>query len=311
MNAHTSLTVSFCTFKRAHRLEKLVAALRAQACPIPFEILVINNNSPDDTLKVLSALQQQSGAPLRVVTESEPGIVPARNRALNESINQDILVFLDDDELPQPGFLAAAHDAIVNEGAHCVGGRIDIDYTPCTRPGWLDDEVAGFLGMLDHGTTAFWLDDDTRPIWSGNTAYSLPYFRERPNLRFDTRYNRTGDGVGGGEDAMMLRSLLALGAKIRYRPDMAVWHAVDPWKLNRRYFIHLHYQAGIRQAQFGMPDFPTSFLGFPLFMLRQLSKHLLSTLTLFLTGKPGLIRQAMNTSNALGAIVGYRRRTTT
>ncbi len=302
------LTIAFCTFKRAGRLEKLVAELRAQNCPVPFDILAINNNSPDNTLEILEGLKKQPGAALRIVTETAPGIVPARNRALTEAKDSDILVFIDDDELPQPGFIAAAYDAITNEGAQCAGGRIDVNFSPHDRPEWLDDEVAGFLGRLDHGPSPFWIDDDTTPVWSGNTAYSMPYFREYPALSFDARYNREGEGVGGGEDAMMLRTLLALSAKIRYRPDMAVWHSVDAWKLKRRYFLELHYQAGLRKARFGMPDFPAPVLGIPPFMLRQLFDHALKTLALFFTGKPGLIRQAMNASNALGAIAGYRRR---
>jgi glycosyltransferase involved in cell wall biosynthesis len=116
-----TLTVAFCTFNRADRLEKLVAALRAQRCPVPFEILAVNNNSPDNTLGVLAHLQCQPGAPLRVVIETAPGIVPARNRALAESLDRDILVFIDDDELPQPGLLDAAYDAIVNEEVECAG----------------------------------------------------------------------------------------------------------------------------------------------------------------------------------------------
>lgn len=303
-----AVTLAFCTFKRPHRLEKLVDALRSQACPLPFEILAVNNDSPDDTLEVLERLRAQPGAPLRVVTETAPGIVPARNRALAEARARDILVFIDDDELPQPGFLAAACAAIVDEGAHCVGGRIDIDFSPNRRPPWLDDEVAGFLGRLDHGPAAFWVVDGATPLWSGNIAYAMAFFRAHPDLRFDPRYNREGADVGGGEDAMMLRALLALGAKIRYRPDMAVWHAVDPWKLKRRYFVKLHYRAGLRHGQFRLPDFPRTMLGVPPFLLGQFVRHFFKTLWHLLPGTPNPVRQAMNASHALGLIVGYQRR---
>lgn len=304
---HT-LTVAFCTYGRADRLDRLVAALRAQDCPVPFDILAVNNNSPDNTLAVLAHLQGQPGAPLRVVTERMPGIVPARNRALEESLDRDMLVFLDDDELPQPSFLDAAYDAIVNEGAQCVGGRIEIDFSPYDRPDWLDDEVAGFLGRLDHGASALWIKDDKTPVWSGNTAYAMSLFRALATLRFDPRYNREGNLAGGGEDAMMLRALLAQGAKIRYRPDMAVLHAVDRWKLRRRYFLQLHYRAGVRQAQFSLPDFPAAWFGLPPFLARQFLDHAGKTLMRLFSGKSGQLRQAMNAAHALGMLQGYRKR---
>lgn len=306
----TPLTVAFCTFKRANRLDRLVAALRAQSCPVPFDILAVNNNSPDDTLAVLDALQKQPGAALRVVTETSPGIVPARNRALDESLDRDILVFIDDDELPHPGFLAAAYDAIVNEGAQCVGGSVEMDFITHVRPAWLEDDLLGFLAAVDHGPQRFWIQDSSTPIWTANVAYDMRLFRDDPTLRFDPRYNREGADVGGGEDAIMLRALLVQQARIRYRPDMVVQHSVDAWKLHRRYFLKLHYRAGLRQAQLSAPDFPPGWLGIPSFLARQFFSHSAKTLGLFLTRQPGLIRQAMNAAHALGYLQGYRQRAT-
>jgi glycosyltransferase involved in cell wall biosynthesis len=304
----TTLTVAFCTYKRADRLERLVAALRAQSCPVPFEILAVNNASPDHTLDVLARLQQLPGAPLRVVTEHSPGIVPARNRALTETLDRDILAFVDDDELPQPGLLEAAHEAIVNEGAHCAGGRVQMDFSTLPRPAWLVDELLGFLAVVDHGPESFWITSADTPIWTANIAYDMRLFHAHPELRFDSRYNREGTDIGGGEDAIMLRALLARGVRIRYRPDMVVLHAVDAWRLQRRYFLRLHYRAGVRYGRFALPDYPRTLLGVPPFMLQQFFSLGLKTLGLYLARRPGVIRQAMNASHALGSLAGYRQR---
>lgn len=302
-----TLTVAFCTYKRADRLENLVAELRAQSCPVSFEILAVNNNSPDNTLEVLSQLQRQSGAPLRVVTEMAAGIVPARNRALTEALDRDILVFIDDDELPRPGLLDAAYDAIVNEGAQCAGGRVEMDFTTIQRPAWLGDELLGFLAAVDHGSEAFWIRSDETPVWTANVAYDMRLFRNDPTLRFDVRYNREGADIGGGEDAAMFQKMLTQRIRIRYRPDMSAMHTVEEWRLRRSYFLRLHYRAGVRMGQYRMPDFPNKVFGLPPFMVGQFLGHCLKTLWLTLAGKPGQVRQAMNASNALGTIVGYRR----
>lgn len=147
------LTFAFCTYNRRSRLETLVRAMRTQQCPVPFEILAVDNNSTDGTPGTLERLAGEPGAPLRWVTETEQGIVPARNRAIAESLASDIFVLIDDDELPERGLLEAAARAILDEGADCVGGPIRIDFTPNERPGWLGDELTGFLGALDHGPT--------------------------------------------------------------------------------------------------------------------------------------------------------------
>ena len=302
------LTFAFCTYNRADRLPKLVAAMRAQSCPLPFEILAVNNNSSDDTAAVLDGLVGHAGAPLRWVTEPVQGIVAARNRCVAEALGSDIMVFIDDDELPQPGLLAAAADAILSEGAQCAGGRIDVDFSTLARPSWLGDELLGFLAAVDHGSRSFWISNDDTPVWTANVAYDMRLFRDDPKLRFDKRYDRIGKGAGGGEDVMMFRGLLQRGARIRYRPDMAVLHAVESWRLKRGYFLDLHYRAGRRQAHFELPDYPRTVFGVPPFMVNQLLRHCWSTLRVAAAGRGGAVRQGMNASFALGSIIGYRER---
>jgi glycosyltransferase involved in cell wall biosynthesis len=296
------LTIAFCTYKRADRLEKLVAALRAQSCPVPFDILAVNNNSPDKTLEVLSGLQQQPGAPLRVVTEMAQGIVPARNRAIDESRDSEIMVFLDDDELPQPGFLAAAHDGIMHEGADCVGGSVEVRFAPFPRPRWLENNLLGFLAAVDYGKTPFWVESDATPIWTCNVAYRTSLFKD--GLRFDQRYNRRGAGVGGGEDVMMFQALLERGVKMLYRPDMVVEHFVEPWRLKRSYFLKLHYVSGLKTGYYKFSSCPREILGVPLFLLPQFVRQTLKTLFIYATGRPGALRQAMNMTHAMGLIAG-------
>lgn len=300
------LTYAFCTYNRAERLPALVAAMRAQSCPIPFEILAVNNNSRDDTLDVLGPLVAASDVQLRIVTELNQGIVPARNRAIQESLGSNIMVFVDDDELPAPGLLAAVCDAMLRENAQCVGGRIAVNFTPHKRPRWLGDELLGFLAEVNHGKDPFWIKDDRSPIWTSNIAYDMRLFRDDPTLRFDPNFNRQGADVGGGEDGMMFRALLDRGTRIRYRPDMAVEHFVEPWRLKWRYFLRLHYKAGWRYGRFLVPTYDKTILGTPPFLIAQLLRQCGRTLAL--VGQAGLVRQAMNAAHALGTLIGYRSR---
>lgn len=303
-----SLTFAFCTYNRADRLDALVAAMRAQACPLPFDILAVNNNSGDHTEAELQRLAALPGATLRHVTETKQGIVPARNRAIAESLDRDILVFIDDDELPEPGLLTAACDALMREGARCVGGAVRVDFSPHVRPRWLGKELLGFLAEVDHGDQPLWLTDDSRLLWTANIAYDMSLFRDDPDLRFDRRYNRIGADVGGGEDAAMFRTLVSRGVPIRYRPDMVTRHFVEAWRLHRRYFLRLHYRAGERFGQYAMQDVGGGPLGVPPFMIRQWLEHTLRWGIMLLGRHPQSVRQGMNASHALGSLVGYRRR---
>lgn len=302
------ITFAFCTYNRAARLEKLVTAMRTQICHIPFEVLAVNNNSQDNTLAVLQHLVEQSGAPLRFVTETVQGIVAARNRAIEETINSDILVFIDDDEIPLPGLLAAACHAILDESAQCVGGRVVMDFSHYPRPSWLGDDLLGFLAATDHGNEPFWIKDASTPIWTANIAYDMRLFRDDPKLRFDKRYDREGKGVGGGEDVIMFRELLDRNVRIKYTPNMVVLHDVETWRLHRSYFLKLHYCSGLRSARYGLVSYDRIVFGIPPFMIIQLIKHCMKTVKMYLSFNPSALRQAMNASFALGMIIGYRLR---
>jgi glycosyltransferase involved in cell wall biosynthesis len=302
------LTFAFCTFNRADRLEALVSAMRAQSCPIPFEILAVNNNSRDNTLEVLERLAALPGIALRHVTETAQGIVPARNRAISEALCSDILVFIDDDELPTPGLLDAACDAIINEGAQCVGGRVQVDFTPFDRPRWLSDDLLGFLAEVEHGDESLWLTDDSRLLWTANIAYDMRLFRDDPDLRFDRRYNRVGVDVGGGEDAVMFRELLSRGTRMRYRPEMKTRHFIEEWRLQRMYFLRLHYRAGLRFGEFSLDRAGREVLGLPPFLLRQFFAHMLRWLSMSVRRQRGALRQGMNAAHCFGSLRGYLRK---
>jgi glycosyltransferase involved in cell wall biosynthesis len=302
------LVFAFCTYNRADRLEKLVAAMRAQSCPVPFEILAVNNNSSDNTVEVLTRLTQLPGPVLRWVTEPVQGIVAARNRAIEESIDSDIMVFIDDDETPLPGILEAAAHAILNESAQCAGGRVEMDFSHYPRPAWLGNELLGFLAAVDHGPDAFWIEDAATPIWTANVAYDMCLFRDDPGLRFDKRYDRKGNVVGGGSDAIMFRTLLERKVRIRYCPGMAVLHAVEPWRLTRSYFLKLHYRAGLRHGQHQLPIYPKTVLGLPPFLVAQFLRQAIKAISMQFAQRPGALRQGMNASHTLGALMGYRSR---
>lgn len=298
------LSFAVCTYNRAERLPALLAAMRAQECPLPFEVLVVDNRSSDDTPAVIARCARASGPPVRCVREERQGIPHARSRALAEAMQRDVLVFIDDDELPQPGLLASAVRALGAGGARCVGGKVKVRFAPGARPSWLGDELLGFLAEVDYGERPFPITDLSTPVWTANVAYDMRLFRDDPGLRFDARYNRRGVGVGGGSDAVMFRELLERGEPIAYCPQMVVDHHVEDWRLRRRYFLRLRFVAGRKQAQYETGEYPRALLGVPPFMLVQAARHAWRTAVMLVRGDAGLLRQAMNLTHAAGMIWG-------
>lgn len=300
----SSLSFALCTYNRSERLPQLISEMRAQTCSMPFEVLIVDNNSSDDTREVVSRIAETPGTPVRYVLEPEQGIPYARNRAIAEALGSDFLVFMDDDELPHPGLLEAAVQALTEGGARCAGGKVKVIFPPGARPKWLVDDLLAFLAEVDYGDEPFWIRDRSTPIWTANIAYDMNLFRDNSDLRFDPRYNRRGHAVGGGSDAVMLWNLLESAEPIRYRPDMVVDHHVDTWRLRRRYFLKLHFISGRKFGQFQMGDYPRTVFGVPPFMITLAFAQWARTAAMLARRESGVLRQAMNGTHALGAIWG-------
>ena len=83
-----------------------------------------------------------------------------------------------------------------------------MDFSTNSRPNWLKDDLLGFLAVIDHGDKLFWVETNITPLWTANIAYNINIFRNDNTLRFDVRYDRKGNIVGGGSDAIMFRNLL-------------------------------------------------------------------------------------------------------
>lgn len=302
----TSAVVAICTYNRAVRLPALVSALRAQECHIPWRILFVDNNSTDDTSRVLEQLSQAPGVPLTWVREPKPGIVPARNRAVEECLNSDYMLVMDDDESPLAGWIASGLRALQEDGAECVGGRVRVRFDPVVRPRWLGDDLLGFLAQVEYGDAPFWIESEATPVWTANVGYRTALFRS--GLRFDARYSRVGNSVGGGEDVAMFQSLLGRRTKIRYAPDMVVEHSVEPWRLRRTYFLRLHYTSGYKSGRFEMRDRPGTVAGVPPYLLSLAAKQAGKMLATWLRRETGWLRQGMNFTHAVGLIAGCHGR---
>jgi len=88
---------------------------------------------------------------------------------------------------------------------------------------------------------------------------------------------------------------------------MVVRHAVETWRLHRRYFLKLHYLAGVRKRH-EMPAYPRTLFGVPPFLFGQFARHFYQAAMMYAFNKPGKLRQMMNATHALGLIMGLHQR---
>ena len=116
MNSEVMVSVIVPTWNRREVLQKALEGLAAQTEAPPFEVLVIENGSA--VTESLRSLFPR----FHFLQRGERGVCAARNLGLREA-RGELLIFLDDDVIPAPHFVAAHRDA-----HHGSAGRVVIGY---------------------------------------------------------------------------------------------------------------------------------------------------------------------------------------
>lgn len=298
------ITVALCTHNHAERLPCTLEGLKRLAKPTrPWEIVVVDNGCTDGTTALLAETSwRPAQVPVRVVREERLGLSNARNRALREARGKYIL-FIDDDETPDPEWLLAYERAMLNHVPDALGGRIEVLFEHGRRPSWLQDELLGFLGRLDYGEGR-WLTEPSTPFYGGNFAVRCEVFDNAGN--FDPELGRMGHINIGGEDTEFYRRLIANGLKVRWVPDATISHRIDVNKLRRGYFLDLHFRQGRtegRRRRGNASRLP------PLYMYGQLARAFWRALRQRATqGKDKSLRLEMNAAYFIGCLRGWMLR---
>jgi succinoglycan biosynthesis protein ExoM len=205
-----------------------VSAVLDQAVEVgDTSVLVIDN---DPAASALALAVEFPSDRVRFVHEFAPGIVAARNRALDESAGADVLVFIDDDEVPHEGWLHSIVATWQRSGAAAVAGPVLSTFVVEPDP-WIT--AGGFFvrRRLPTGT-------ELTIAASGNLLLDLEQVR-RAGVRFDGRFS-----VSGGSDSLFTSELHKRGYRMVWCDEATVADVVPPTRANRRWVLRRAVRSG-------------------------------------------------------------------
>ena len=156
-------SVIVATRNRRESLQQFIEGLRLLPDQPAWELIVVDNGSSDGTDMLLSTIE--ADLPVVVVGEKQPGKSRALNKALKHA-RGDILLFTDDDVVPDPDWLAALHKASLDyPNANVFGGRILVNYERI--PKWImksSNLKTILMSEQDFGNEICWFAGDQYPI---------------------------------------------------------------------------------------------------------------------------------------------------
>ncbi len=237
------ITVILCTYNRCQSLAKALESIVASLVPesVDWEVLVVDNNSKDQTRAVIEEFRDLYPGRFRYLFETKQGKSHALNTAIREA-NGSILAFMDDDVLVEPTWLQNVTAPLGSGEWAGVGGRIRAQQT-FSAPSWLPlngaDDLGGMLALFDLGDRACQLRS---PPFGTNMAFPKTIFDKYGDFRTDM-----GPCPGSemrNEDTEFGRRLMSAGEKLWYEPTAVVYHAVPEERLKKEYFLRFWYDHG-------------------------------------------------------------------
>jgi glycosyltransferase involved in cell wall biosynthesis len=239
------ITVTVCTHNRARSLQRTLASLAQMNVPpdVTWELIVVDNNSSDDTRSVVEEFARTSGLNVRYVFEAKQGLSHARNTGVREARGK-VVAFTDDDVVVDSNWITGLGAALLGLNAMAVGGRCLADWDGVVKPSWVQTD--GPFRLREEFFLEFNLGDQLKltriPPWGLNMAFRKKAFEKYGLFRADL-------GVVGskrmlGEDTEFGRRLVQAGEKIAYAPNAIVRHPIDPRRLTKPYVLSYYFSSG-------------------------------------------------------------------
>jgi glycosyltransferase involved in cell wall biosynthesis len=229
------ISVILSTYNRCQSLAKALSSVAASVLPEghDWEVIVVDNNSTDQTREVVEEFQRRHRGRFRYVFESKQGLSHARNAGIREA-RGDILAFMDDDVTVETTWLENLTAPLRNGEWAGSGGRIMPEQT-FVPPRWLSLEgryALAPLAIFDYGPIACEL---TESPFGTNMAFQRKMFEKYGGFRTDL--GRCGGNMMSNEDTEFGSRLLVAGERLSYEPSALVFHSIPLNRVRKEYFL--------------------------------------------------------------------------
>jgi len=297
------ISVILATRNRAGLLEATLGWLGTQRTgPVTWEVVVADNGSTDRTAEVLR--RAAGSLPLVAVAELRPGKNRAMNRAL-EAARGDLLLFSDDDVIPEPHWVAEMAAAAARWPDDDVfGGEVRLAFPEGTPP-WLREPFHPALNFARYGANE--PEGPTARLPNG------PNFALRAAalaaLRFSEAIGPDGTpGYAMGSETELLERLRERGARFIYVPGAVVQHVVQPHQLETRYLLGRSYRLGRGEVRRrgGRGSSAARLLGAPRHLWREAASEAAAGLASVLGGRERRLAAGLRLARLWGMISEHR-----
>lgn len=234
------LSIAICSHNRGRQTERCLAAL----APLPegVETIVVDSGSAPEQAETIRAAAARHGA--RHLRLPSPGLSEARNAAL-ATARGGWIAYLDDDATPWPDWCAVLLRTIAADPDLAATGGLILPQWQAQLPGWWPPALRAVLTIIDppcpEDAGAAGLDP-----YGANIAFRRDVLTRLGG--FPTCLGRRGRLMISNEETYVLRRLRQGGLRVRFTPDLVVYHEIDRARLNPVWLVGRQYWSGVSEA---------------------------------------------------------------
>ena len=227
------LSIVICTHNRSQLLRKCLDSL-VQQLTDDVEVLIVDNNSTDNTFAVAKAFSEYNPN-IRYVFESKTGLSYARNTGWSQAVS-DWILYLDDDGKAFPDMISRAKYLIEKDDFDCIGGMY-LGYYEHPKPKWMPD------GFGDKKAFSESLSSCPYSVPNGGIIIYKTTLLEKVG-GFNSKLGMIGKKKKFGEERELNYRAEKMGFRIGFDPELKIWHLVKKEYLTVNWMLKSNYLLG-------------------------------------------------------------------
>ena len=240
------VSIIICTYNRSKLLKETLQSVQNQDFQSDqYEIIVVDNNSTDDTKDVVAEMAKASPVSTGYVFEYMQGLSSARNAGINNS-EGEIIVFTDDDVEAERSWLRELFAAFETPGVAAAGGPIRPIW-PFEKPEWITENWQGYFTVSEfpEAREAGEFRNPNYP-WGANMAFRRSILKKTD--LFSPALGRIGACLLSNEELRLFRAIEEMGHRIVLAPDAVIHHKIPPERVRKLWLYHRTYWQGRSEA---------------------------------------------------------------
>jgi glycosyltransferase involved in cell wall biosynthesis len=210
-----------------------------------WEILLVNNNSTDNTLAISNALHAQYyNVDFRIVHEQKPGTAYARFKGVAEA-KYDVICFIDDDNRVPADWASIIYEIMKDSKIDILAcaGTGDLEKEP---PDWFENNKEAYaIGSLYTGENIINVTHDANLPTAGMCIRKVIFENLKLQNWQPLLTGRIGKSQAPGEDSELCQAARLLGYKMFYTNALTFKHFMPENRINWQKFLDMTYGFGV------------------------------------------------------------------